>query len=44
MSFFADSHEFTLHGYCAACAAHELTVARQAAPANSSTKVAKNPP
>ena len=39
MSFFADSHELTLHGYCAA---HEPPATRQAAPTSSPTKVAKS--
>lgn len=42
--FFADSHELTLHGCCAACAAHEPTAARQAVPTNSPTKGPKKPP
>jgi Fur family ferric uptake transcriptional regulator len=37
MGFFANFHELTLYGYCAACAAHEPTAARQAAPTNSPT-------
>ncbi len=32
MGFLADSHEITLHGYCAA---HEPTAVCQAAPTNS---------
>jgi Fur family ferric uptake transcriptional regulator len=43
IGFLADFHELTSHGYCAACAPHEPTLARLAAPTRSPTKVAEKP-
>ncbi len=42
MGFLADSHELTLHGRCADCAAREPIAARPAAPTSSPTKLPKS--